>query len=100
MEAITMKSKRFVLLLAMTIVSLISSRAFALEHLGYVTLFHLSNYASDQRGACIRMLPEMPDTGWACVWQDNHLYKEITDLLLKAAEGGSGLICKVHWNES
>jgi hypothetical protein len=48
-----------------------------------IALYHLNSTVQD-RGVCVRTSPPLPGTGWACVWKDNELYEEITDLLLDA----------------
>lgn len=48
-----------------------------------ISLYHLNSTVLD-RGVCIRTTPPLPGTGWACLWKDNELYEEITDLLLNA----------------
>lgn len=52
------------------------------------------NYAD--RGICVQLLPSIPGTGWACVWKDNALYKEITAALLAARNVETQ--CDVGWD--
>lgn len=47
------------------------------------------------RGACVQMRPPLPDV-WACVYQDNFLYKEITSLLL--AGYAASKTCLLGWS--
>ncbi|MHA2065937.1 MAG: hypothetical protein ACXABY_16320 [Candidatus Thorarchaeota archaeon] len=64
---------------------------------GKITLYHL-NSKIDGRGVCIRMDSGIPGTGWACVWKNKPLYKEITDLLLVGfAERRQ---CRVTWDDT
>jgi hypothetical protein len=62
---------------------------------GTVTLFHLNGAITD-RGACVRMSPAIPGSGWACVWKSNSLYKEIGNLLLTGYLTAKS--CRVAWD--
>lgn len=89
---------RRLLLLALSILMLGSNLAFAGNHAGRIDLYHLhSSYAASGRGVCIRMSPSLPETGWACLWKNNGLYTEITDLLLEGFSKGRN--CTVEWHE-
>lgn len=47
------------------------------------------------RGVCVAMNPALPGSGWACLWKNNFLYPEITDLLRDAFI--SEKTCSVNW---
>ena len=49
------------------------------------------------RGLCIQMEPALSTKGWACLYTNNALYKEITALLLTAYATGNR--CSVSWNK-
>lgn len=55
---------------------------------GKITTLHLnSGYVG--RGVCIKMNPQILYTaGYACVWKDNSLYSEISDVLREAYVAG------------
>ncbi|MDZ7968506.1 MAG: hypothetical protein RM368_26735 [Nostoc sp. DedSLP03] len=62
---------------------------------GTIREYHLNPYEA-QRGVCIKMNPALPTVGgWACLWKDNALYKEVTDLLLEAYS--STKTCSITW---
>jgi hypothetical protein len=77
------------------LVVLASGTTWAATHSGRIQLYHLNATVQD-RGVCIRMNPPLPGTGWACLWQNNLLYGEITDLLLKGYIYRKS--CAVVWN--
>jgi len=75
---------------------LFSQAAFALDHTGKITLYHLNTTISG-RGSCIQMTPAIPNT-WACVYQDTsfgHLYNEVNGLLREGYFAGK--TCTVTW---
>jgi hypothetical protein len=52
---------------------------------GAITTLHLNGYYSNAaRGVCIHMTPALPESGWACLYRSNALYKEISSLLVLA----------------
>ncbi len=73
---------------------LLSERASAAQHRGRIAIYHL-NSEIQGRGVCIQMTPALPNT-WACLWKDNELYTEITQLFLHAMT--SRAPCIVTWN--
>jgi hypothetical protein len=77
------------------LVMLLSGTAFADSHTGTIERFHLNSDVQG-RGVCIRMIPDIP-TGWACVWENNPLYKDIMAMLLEAF--ANERICRLVWNQ-
>jgi hypothetical protein len=73
----------------------ISAMARAGSVTGEITAYHL-NSISTSRGVCVTTVPAIPGTGWACLYKDNSLYKEITATLLAARM--AGMSCAVTWN--
>jgi hypothetical protein len=61
---------------------------------GTITVYHLNNTIPN-RVACIQMAPALP-TGWACIYSDQSIYKEINALLLTAYM--SGKYCQILWD--
>ena len=73
----------------MIVMMISTSNAFAALHTGTISLYHLNSEEED-RGACIQMSPAIPEgNGWACLWQDNEIYKEINALLLTGYATGN-----------
>lgn len=71
------------------------------SHQGAVVNYHLNSGVTrsiTDRGVCIQMDPPIPGTGWACVYKDNSLYQEITDLLRVVATGRS-IGCNITYAE-
>nr|VFJ89264.1 MAG: hypothetical protein BECKLFY1418B_GA0070995_101430 [Candidatus Kentron sp. LFY] len=85
------------LVLAFSIFMSCINIAFAGTHTGKIDLYHLNSDVSG-RGVCIRMVPNLPGAGWACLWQNNPLYIEITDLLLEGFS--TGRTCSVRWDRN
>ena len=75
--------------------SLISATTFAATATGQVTKYHLNSGVAG-RGACIQMNPAIPTGGWACLYLNNPLYKEINATLLSANMVGKN--CSVSWS--
>lgn len=70
-------------------------------HQGLITNYHLNAGPTTnitERGVCVDMLPALPAPGYACVYKDNPLYQEITNLLLQAAST-DGIACKITFTE-
>nr|VFJ60007.1 MAG: hypothetical protein BECKFM1743C_GA0114222_102631 [Candidatus Kentron sp. FM]VFJ60058.1 MAG: hypothetical protein BECKFM1743A_GA0114220_102546 [Candidatus Kentron sp. FM]VFK13197.1 MAG: hypothetical protein BECKFM1743B_GA0114221_102691 [Candidatus Kentron sp. FM] len=84
--------KRLVFLLCISI--LYASSASADSHEGLIDRYHLNSDFSG-RGVCVQMNPDLSGTGWACLWQDNSLYTEITDLLLDGFADRK--YCSISW---
>lgn len=61
---------------------------------GKISVYHL-NADVPNRGVCVQMNPAL-STGWACLYLNSSLYKEITATLL--AGYVAGRTCKVFWN--
>ena len=63
---------------------------------GKITTYHLNGDVPG-RGVCIQLDPLIPTPqGWACLHQNNALYKEITALLLSG--NATGKNCDIAWN--
>nr|VFK45708.1 MAG: hypothetical protein BECKTC1821E_GA0114239_10537 [Candidatus Kentron sp. TC] len=84
-------------LLALSVFTLSGNLAFAGSHAGKIDIYHL-NSDVHRRGVCIRMIPDLPGTGWACLWKKNRLYTEITDMLLEGFSTSRN--CTVRWNRN
>lgn len=54
---------------------------------GRVVTYHL-NATVAGRGSCVRTNPALSGNGWACVWYNNQLYRELNDLLRDAYING------------
>src|SRR5690349_4299511 len=54
---------------------------------GKVVTYHLNPTVAG-RGSCIRTSPALTGNGWACVWYNNQLYRELNDLLRDAYING------------
>jgi hypothetical protein len=64
---------------------------------GTVTVYHLNANAGD-RGACVQMVPALPEVPWACVWKSNNpLFDEMNSMLLTASNGAKN--CRL-WLDS
>ncbi|MEH1900996.1 MAG: hypothetical protein V7L04_06175 [Nostoc sp.] len=62
---------------------------------GTIIDYHLNGEVAG-RGVCLQMNPTSPTVaGWLCLWKDNALYQEVTDLLLNAYS--SGKTCSITW---
>nr|VFK37260.1 MAG: hypothetical protein BECKSD772F_GA0070984_101311 [Candidatus Kentron sp. SD]VFK42285.1 MAG: hypothetical protein BECKSD772E_GA0070983_10167 [Candidatus Kentron sp. SD] len=85
------------LVFALSLFMLCGNPAFAGIHAGKIDLYHL-NSDIHGRGVCIRMVPGLPGTGWACLWKKNRLYTEITDMLLEGFSTSRN--CTVRWNRN
>jgi hypothetical protein len=64
---------------------------------GVVVTYHLNGSVAG-RGACIRTNPALPGNGWACVWDINHLYREINAVLSAAYVAGK--TCIFAWSNT
>jgi hypothetical protein len=94
-----MKINRFKYLgLAFAVMMLDASTALAASSTGKITEYHLNGSSAYQtRGVCIRMNPVLPTNGgWACLYKNNYLYREITDLFLEAYKEQK--TCQVNWS--
>nr|VFK54764.1 MAG: hypothetical protein BECKTUN1418F_GA0071002_105414 [Candidatus Kentron sp. TUN]VFK59618.1 MAG: hypothetical protein BECKTUN1418E_GA0071001_105414 [Candidatus Kentron sp. TUN] len=87
------------ILLALSILMLGGNLAFAGDHIGKIDLYHLNSDVHN-RGVCIRMIPGLPGTGWACLWKNNGLYTEITDMLLEGFSTSRNCTITWHGNDS
>ncbi|MHC5936251.1 hypothetical protein [Nostoc sp.] len=62
---------------------------------GKIREYHLNPQITG-RGVCLQMNPTLPTVnGWLCLWKDNALYQEVTDLLLEGYS--SRKTCSVTW---
>ncbi|MBC6430611.1 hypothetical protein FM036_07120 [Nostoc sp. HG1] len=62
---------------------------------GKISEYHL-NGGEPGRGVCIKMNPTLPSVGsWVCLWKDNGLYQEVTNLLLEGYSAKK--TCTVIW---
>jgi len=73
----------------------LASPAMAAANSGRIANYHLNSEVPG-RGVCVRMAPDLPGTGWACLWKSNPLYNEISTLLLQAQVNGRN--CNITWN--
>lgn len=62
---------------------------------GRIAVYHLNSLYPD-RGSCIMMNPALPNTGWACVYQNHALYNQLNDLLREGYFAGK--TCQVTWS--
>jgi hypothetical protein len=90
-----MKRVNVAAMLAGSVLLLTSAPAFAATHTAKISLFHL-NSAVHGRGVCVQTQPAMPNT-WACLWKNNPLYTEITDLLRDAYV--TNKTCSITWDK-
>ena len=84
--------------LAFAVMMLDASTALAASSTGKITEYHLNGSSAYQsRGVCIRMNP-VPQTngGWVCLYKNNYLYREITELLQEAYKEQK--TCQVNWS--
>ncbi|MBE9103965.1 hypothetical protein IQ229_03095 [Nostoc cf. edaphicum LEGE 07299] len=91
-----MKAKLFKFLgLPCALVMLGSTSALADSASGTIREYHLNPLVA-LRGVCIQMNPTSSSAGgWLCLWKDNALYQEVTDLLLESYS--SRKTCYVTW---
>lgn len=62
---------------------------------GTIREYHL-NPQKAGRGVCIQLNPTAPvAAGWLCLWKDNPLYQETTDILREAYSARK--TCAVSW---
>ncbi|WP_414518915.1 hypothetical protein [Nostoc sp. PCC 9305] len=62
---------------------------------GTIREYHLNSQVAG-RGVCLQMNPTLPTVGgWVCLWKDNPLYQEITDILREGYS--SRKTCAVTW---
>ena len=84
------------LALAIPTVSLHAQTPVAGSHRGALVSYHLNAEVAN-RGVCFQMQPRFPDgSDWACLYQDNPLYREIGAVLLAARFAQSE--CEIRWN--
>ena len=76
------------------VLSLISASSFAGNATGKITEYHL-NSSVPGRGACIQMNQAISTGGWACLYLNNPLYKELNAMLLSASIAGKTI--QVNW---
>jgi hypothetical protein len=69
--------------------------AFAASSSGQITFVHLNSGVAG-RDVCIRMVPTLPGSGWACLYNSNPLRSQIAELVLHAYEHGKH--CGITWN--
>ena len=89
-----MRSIRIAALLLGSAFLLASASAFAANHTGRISLYHLNSGVAG-RGVCIQTAPAMPNT-WACLWKNNPLYSEMSELMLQAHVNNRS--CTISWN--
>ncbi len=92
-----MKSQLFKFLgLPCALVMLGNAPSLAASASGTISEYHLNSQVA-QRGVCIKMNPTLPTAGgWLCLWKDNALYQEVTNLLLEGYS--SRKTCLVNWS--
>ena len=91
-----MKAKLFKYLgLPCALVMLGNTPSLADSATGTIREYHLNSQIAG-RGVCLQMNPTSPTvSGWICLWKDNPLYQEITDILLEGYS--SRKTCLVGW---
>ncbi|MDM9584243.1 hypothetical protein [Nostoc sp. GT001] len=91
-----MKAQLFKYLgLPCALVMLGNTSALADSASGTIREYHLNPQVAG-RGVCIQMNPTLPTGGgWLCLWKDNALYQEISDLLRESYS--SRKTCAVTW---
>ncbi len=91
-----MKNMISVLLLTGLLLTIGLVHAAGGKALGKVIEYHQNSEVAG-RGACIQMDPAIPAAGgWACLYTNNALYREITALLLSGNATGNN--CQVAWS--
>ena len=71
------------------------------DNIGKIGLPHL-NSSITGRGICFQMDPQLP-TKWACIYKDNSLYVELTELVFSAwrwSPRPAAPFCRVAWRET
>jgi hypothetical protein len=86
---------KFIISFILTI--LFTNSAYAFEGRGVINEFHL-NSSIVGRDACIRMIPSLPGTGWACIYNTNPLRNQLATLLREGYELKK--TCAVAWNSN
>ena len=76
-------SKMSLLITSSAMLIAANTACFAGTTTGAVKAYQADSYEPG-RGACVKMNPDFPGTGWSCVYDNGHLYKELGDLLLSA----------------
>lgn len=92
-----MFGEKSVAVVALSLLTLVSSTATAETRTGAVSEYHLNSTVAN-RGVCIKLSPGLPGTGWACVWKDNPLYSEISQTLLQAQVNNRQ--CSIVWTST
>lgn len=91
-----MNVKKMFQIVVPTACMLLSGTSLAASHSGQISAYSLNGTATVfGRGACIQMSPSI-STSWACVWKDNYLYQETTDLLRDAS--ADVRTCTIFWS--
>ena len=88
-------SKMSLLIATFATLTAASSPCLAATTTGQVNVYQQDSYQPG-RGACIKMNPGLPGTGWGCVYDNGHLYKELGVLLFNAFL--YKVTCTVWWD--
>ena len=75
--------------------AVLSTNVHAVTTTGVLKVVHLNGEVQN-RIACVQMEPAVPDVPWACLYNDNPVYKEIYALLL--AGYSASKTCVVGWD--
>ncbi|MEH2061833.1 MAG: hypothetical protein V7K50_06085 [Nostoc sp.] len=77
------------------LVMLGNTPSLAYDATGTINQYHLNSQVPG-RGVCLQINPTLPTAGgWICLWKDNPLYQEITNLLLEGYSAKK--TCTVSW---
>jgi hypothetical protein len=63
---------------------------------GSIASADLNALGPQDRSLCLQLQPAMSGTGWACLYKNNALYKEILSTLLMAR--AAQMSCTVFWS--
>jgi hypothetical protein len=93
-----MRMRQITPVILFAVASLVSGQALAISKAtGKITNFHL-NSTIPGRGVCVQASPALPTAGFACLFKNNPLYQETTELLLDAWENKRK--CNFYWNST
>lgn len=88
--------KLFILALTSTLLFVGVHTALAVTHGGTIERLHYNSLVPG-RNVCLKTVPTAPGTGWLCLYEQ-HLTKEINDLLREAYENGR--TCGFSWSNT
>ncbi len=95
-RGIMMNRRLAILFLASVLLFLKANTALAFGFTGTIERIHYNSRVPG-RNVCVRTTPTAPGTGWLCLYEQ-HLTKEINDLLREAYENGR--TCSFFWDNT